>query len=41
MKRSKLANLIKEEISDILREDSAAKLYKVEGLLVTNNDIKW
>lgn len=41
MKRSKLANLIKEEIRDILREDSAAKLYKVEGLLVTNNDIKW
>ena len=41
MKRSKLANLIKEEIRDILREDSAAKLYKVEGLLVINNDIKW
>jgi hypothetical protein len=41
MKRSKLANLIKEEIRGILREDSAAKLYKVEGLLVTNNDIKW
>lgn len=41
MKRSKLANLIKEEIRDILREDSAAKLYKVEGLLVTNNDVKW
>ena len=41
MKRSKLTNLIKEEIRDILREDSAAKLYKVEGLLVTNNDIKW
>jgi hypothetical protein len=41
MKRSTLENIIKNEIRNTLREDSASKLYKIEGLLVTNNDIKW
>jgi hypothetical protein len=41
MKTSKLKNTIKEEIRKILREDSASKVYKIEGLLVSNNDIKW
>ena len=41
MKRSTLENIIKNEIRNTLREDSVSKLYKIEGLLVTNNDIKW
>ena len=41
MKISELKNTIKEEIRKILREDSASKVYKIEGLLVSNNDIKW
>lgn len=41
MRRSTLENIIKNEIRKILREDSAAKVYKIEGLLVTNNDLKW
>jgi hypothetical protein len=41
MKRSTLENIIKNEIRNTLREDSASKLYKIEGLLVTNNDVKW
>lgn len=40
MNHSRLKELIKEEIRDILREDLASKLYKVEGLLVTDNDKK-
>ena len=38
-----IINNPKQVINEIktLREDSASKLYKVEGLLVTNNDIKW
>ena len=36
MLKSTFKNFIKEEIRKTLREDSAAKLYKIEGLLVTN-----
>jgi hypothetical protein len=32
----KLRKLIREEIRKIIREDSAEKLYKIEGLLVTD-----
>jgi len=35
----KLRKIIKEEIRKILRENSAEKLYKIEGLLVSNNDL--
>ena len=31
----------KGKVKRILNENSAEKLYKVEGLLVSNNDIKW
>lgn len=34
--KSTLKNFIKEEIRSILREDYASKLYKIEGLLVTD-----
>jgi hypothetical protein len=36
MLKSTLQNFIKEEIRKTLRENSASKLYKIEGLLVTN-----
>lgn len=36
MRKSTFKNFIKEEIRNILREDYASKLYKVEGLLVTD-----
>jgi transcriptional regulator of aromatic amino acid metabolism len=36
----KLKNIIKEEIRKILREGSEEKLYKIEGLLVSDNDKK-
>jgi hypothetical protein len=32
----KLKRIIREELRKILREDSAEKLYKIEGLLVTD-----
>jgi hypothetical protein len=41
MKKSELRNIIKEEMLKALNEDSASKLYKIEGLLVSNTDIKW
>ena len=40
MKKSKLKDTIKEEIRKTLREDSATKLYKIDGLLVTDTYIK-
>ena len=40
MTRQEFQILIKEEIRKILRENSAAKLYKIEGKLVTNTAIK-
>jgi len=40
MTRKEFKNLIKEEIRNMLREDSASKLYKIEGLLVTDTYIK-
>ena len=40
MKKSKLKQLIKEEIRKKLREDAASKLYKIVGKLVTNTNIK-
>jgi hypothetical protein len=40
MNKSQFKNILKEEIRNILREDYATKLYKVEGLLVTNTNIK-
>lgn len=36
MLKSTFKNFIKEEIRKTLREDSASKLYKIEGLLVTD-----
>jgi hypothetical protein len=39
MKISDLRQLIQEELR-IVREDSASKLYKIEGLLVTDTDKK-
>jgi len=41
MKKSELKKLIKEEMRKALNEDSASKLYKIEGLLVSNTNIKW
>ena len=41
MKLSELKKLIKEELQSIVNEDYASKLYKIEGLLVSNNDIKF
>ena len=41
MKISKLKQIVKEELQNALNEDSASKLYKIEGLLVSNNDIKF
>lgn len=41
MKLSELKKLIKEELQSIVNEDLASKLYKIEGLLVSNNDIKF
>lgn len=40
MTHKELKNIIKEEIRNILHEDLASKLYKVEGLLVCNTKIK-
>ena len=40
MTRSEFKKYIKEEIRRTLREDSAEKLYKIEGLLVTDTYIK-
>ena len=39
MKLSELRKLVQEELRSI-REGSEEKLYKIEGLLVTNNDLK-
>ena len=36
MTHSEFKKYIKEEIRKILREDMASKLYKIEGLLITN-----
>jgi hypothetical protein len=41
MKISKLKKIIKEELQNVINEDLASKLYKIEGLLVSNNDIKF
>lgn len=40
MKRSQFKEYIKEEIRNMLREDYASKLYKLEGLLVTDTNKK-
>jgi hypothetical protein len=40
MKKQDLKNIIKEEIRSVLDEGSESKLYKIEGLLVTDNDKK-
>lgn len=40
MTRSEFSKYIKEEIRKTLREDYAEKLYKIEGLLVTNTNKK-
>ena len=40
MTRSEFKKYIKEEIRKTLREDSASKLYKIDGLLVTDTYIK-
>ena len=40
MNKSEFKKYIKEEIRKTLREDSASKLYKIEGLLVTDTYIK-
>lgn len=40
MLKSTFKNFIKEEIRNILREDYASKLYKIEGLLVTDTKKK-
>ena len=40
MLKSELKNIIKEEIRKALREDYASKLYKIEGLLVTDTNKK-
>jgi hypothetical protein len=40
IKRSTLKKFIKEEIRKTLREDYAEKLYKIEGLLVTDTNKK-
>jgi len=34
--KNQFRNILKEEIRNILREDYATKLYKIEGLLVTD-----
>jgi hypothetical protein len=36
----KLRKLIREEILKVLKEGSEEKLYKIEGLLVSDNDVK-
>lgn len=41
MRISKLKKIIKEELQNVVNEDLASKLYKIEGLLVSNNDIKF
>ena len=38
--KSEFKKYIKEEIRKTLREDYAEKLYKIEGLLVTDNNKK-
>ncbi len=40
MTRKEFRELIKEEIRNTLRENSATRLYKVEGKLITNTNIK-
>lgn len=40
MTRSEFSRYIKEEIRRTLREDYAEKLYKIEGLLVTDSNKK-
>ena len=40
MTRSEFSKYIKEEIRKTLREDYAEKLYKIEGLLVTDTNKK-
>jgi len=40
MLKSTFKNFIKEEIRNMLREDYASKLYKVEGLLITDTKKK-
>ena len=40
MTKSEFSKYIKEEIRKTLREDYAEKLYKIEGLLVTNTNKK-
>ena len=40
MTKSEFNKYIKEEIRSMLREDYASKLYKVEGLLVTDTNKK-
>jgi hypothetical protein len=40
MTRNEFKRYIKEEIRKTLREDSATKLYKIDGLLVTDTYIK-
>lgn len=40
MKYSELQQLIREEVRKALREGSEEKLYKIEGLLVSDNDKK-
>lgn len=40
MNKSELRKLIQEELLNVLREGSETKLYKIEGLLVTDNDLK-
>ena len=40
MKKFELENLIKEEIRKVLREGSASKLYKIEGILVSDTKKK-
>jgi hypothetical protein len=34
--KNQFRNILKEEIRNILREDYATKLYKIEGLLITD-----
>ena len=40
MNKSQFKKIIKEEIRNILRESSASKLYKIEGLLVSDSSKK-
>jgi hypothetical protein len=40
MKKTILKNIIKEELHKIINEGSESKLYKIEGLLVSDNNKK-